>query len=87
MERIVVNNKRNPQKQKQYTVKLNVTKVKQWIEHNNHGNCQFTKNQGQLKTFDPNSLKYRNPTQISGKHINVWAWKQFYKPILISLNI
>lgn len=29
MERNVVNNKKNPQKQKQYTVKLNVTTVKQ----------------------------------------------------------
>lgn len=28
--------KKTPQKQKQYTVKLNVTKVKQWIEHNYH---------------------------------------------------
>lgn len=52
MERNVVNNKKNPQKQKQYTVKLNVTTFKQKKQKNYHGNCQFTKNQGQLKTFD-----------------------------------
>lgn len=34
------------------TVKLNVTMVKQGKHFFNHGNCQFTKNQGQLKTFD-----------------------------------